>query len=259
MLALGPDTISTRPPPLPRIRPAGPPPIPGARTVRTVEVTSVALAVANLLVLLEVLRHEWGYFAILLVYWCEGLIIGGFNVLRMLVAGLFGGQPLGARASETVEISTGFRIFATILGTGFFAYKFGLFALFVGAFVVMMPAFSAPAESGGMRVLEGLSAAAPGVAIATAGLLVSHGVSFVRHFIVGREYERANLFGLIVRPYLRMALVGAVLIGGLVLIALVPWLSSATVFSVVIVLAKLGADLFSHRREHAWAGSRTSR
>jgi len=218
--------------------------------IRTVQVTSIVLTIANLLVLLEVLRHEWGCFAILLVYWCEALIIGGYNVLRMLVVGVFGERPLGTR--ETVGVGVGSRILATVLVTGFFAYKFGLFSLFVGAFVVAMPAFGAAAGSGGMRVLHGLSAAAPGVAIATAGLFVSHGVSFIRHFLVGREYERTNLFGLILRPYLRMALVGAVLLAGVVLVALVPRLGSATVFSVVIVLAKLGADLFSHRLEHAW-------
>jgi hypothetical protein len=44
--------------------------------------------------------HEWGYYETLLIYWCEALIIGAYNLLRLLVVGLASEQPDShARAS----------------------------------------------------------------------------------------------------------------------------------------------------------------
>ena len=117
----------------------------------------VSLVGANLLVALQVLRHDWGYYETILIFWCEAL---------------------------------------------------------------------------------------------------SHGVSFVCNFVIGREYQRMMLFELIFLPYLRMGLVAMVLAAGLVAVRLLPGLASATPFAVVMVLGKLAADLVSHTVEHEWIGAR---
>lgn len=216
----------------------------------------VSLVCANLLVALQVLRHDWGYYETILIFWCEALIIGAYNVLRLIVVGLCGDRPLGETMSRWVEFSPGFRVLATAVGTAFFAFKFGMFSLGVGLLVVALPAFSAPQGSGGSRVFAGLSAAGPGVAAAVAGLVLSHGVSFVRNFVIGREYQRMTLFELIVLPYLRMGLVAMMLAAGLVAVRLLPGWANATPFAVVMVLGKLAADFVSHTVEHAWIGAR---
>src|SRR5256885_4085854 len=41
---------------------------------------------ANLTPLIGVLLHHWTVFAVVLLYWSENVIVGGFNVLRMLIA-----------------------------------------------------------------------------------------------------------------------------------------------------------------------------
>ena len=219
----------------------------------------VSLVGANLLVALQVLRHDWGYYETILIFWCEALIIGAFNVLRLLTVGLFGERPLGETVSRYVEFSPGFRVLATAVGTAFFACKFGMFALGVGLLVLALPAFPAPPGSGGSRVFAGLTAAGPGVAAAVAGLVLSHGVSFVRNFVIGREYRRVTLLELIFLPYLRMGLVAIVLAAGLVAIRLLPGWANATLFAVVMILAKLAADCVSHTVEHAWIGARPLR
>ena len=89
----------------------------------------VSLVGANLLVAFQVLRHDWGYYETILIFWCEALIIGAYNVLRLLLVGLFGERPLGETVSRYVEFSPGFRVLATAVGTAFFACKFGMFAL----------------------------------------------------------------------------------------------------------------------------------
>ena len=214
--------------------------------------TIVALVIANLVVAVQALRHEWGYYETLLIYWCEALVIGAYNVLRLLVVGLASEQPFGAWVSKWVEFSTGFRILATLLGTAFFAVKFGLFALGVGLLVIGLPALSGDSSSGGGRVMEGFSAAGPGVASAVGELVLSHGVSFVRNFLARREYARMALFGLVFWPYVRMSLVATVLGFGLILVSAFHGLAHATAFTIVMALAKLAADIVTHRLEHKW-------
>src|SRR2546428_9687305 len=48
--------------------------------------SAVFLLLANAAPLAGVLLHHWTVFAVVLLYWCENVIVGGFNVLRMLVA-----------------------------------------------------------------------------------------------------------------------------------------------------------------------------
>jgi hypothetical protein len=49
-----------------------------------------ALVVVNLFVALQTLRHEWGYYETLLIYWSEVVILGMYNVLRLMGVGVFG-------------------------------------------------------------------------------------------------------------------------------------------------------------------------
>jgi hypothetical protein len=127
-----------------------------------------------------------------------------------------------------------------------------MFALGVGLLVVALPALSVEDSSGGGRVWAGLSAAGPGVAVAVGALALSHGASFVRNFLVRREYTRMSLFSLVFWPYVRMSLVAAVLALGLVLARMFSGLAGATAFAAVMVLAKLAADVVTHTLEHRW-------
>jgi hypothetical protein len=218
-----------------------------------------ALVAANLAVALLAVLREWGYYETLLIYWLEAVVIGGYNVLRLLVVGLRGEQPLGAWLSRSVGMTPGARLFVTLLGTGFFVVKFGGFALVVGLFVITLPAtFVTAGESGGAAVFRGLEAAGPGVAVAVGLLILSHGISFVRNFLLGREYARLSVVGLIFWPYARMALVALVLGLGLLIAGLRPGLQGTTTFAVVMVLAKLAADVVSHLTEHRWLGARAA-
>jgi len=208
-----------------------------------------ALVAANLLIALQAVLRDWGYYETLLIYWLEAVVIGGYNVLRLFVVGLFGEQPFGAWISRWVGFSSwGSRLFYTVLGTGFFAFQFTGFALGVGLFVTTLPTWLARAggaESSG-HALEGLRAVGPGVAFGIGVLVLSHGFSFVRNFLLGREYVRRSVVGLIFWPYARMALVAFVLGLGLAAASLQPGLGSTTVFAVVMVLVKLAVDAMTH-------------
>ncbi len=121
-----------------------------------------ALIAANVLVAIQALLWGWGYFQVLLIYWIEALIIGGYNVLRLLVVGLFGDEPFGAWVSRWVSFSFGSRLLGTVIGVGFFIFKFGGFALLTGFWLLMLPAyFDSTASRSAERVMEGLHQATP--------------------------------------------------------------------------------------------------
>jgi hypothetical protein len=214
----------------------------------------IALVVANLFVALQTFRHEWGYYETLLIYWTEIMILGGYNVLRMMVVGVFGAAPLGEWAARWVDLGSRFnRFIYTAIGIGFFVVKFGAFALALGILVLLLPALlRLDSEGGGVSVHRALAAAGPGLAIATGSLCLSHGVSLVRNFLLGREYDRVTLASLVFWPYARMCLMTAVLLLGIAVARQVPGLGRETTFAVAMIVLKLLADAASHRLEHWW-------
>ena len=220
----------------------------------------ITLIIANLIVALQTFRHEWGYYETLLIYWNEVVILGGYNVLRLTVVGVFGAAPLGASAARWIDLGSVLnRFLFTAVGVVFFVLKFGAFAFGIGVFVLLLPAMlGAESGAGGASVPRALSAAGPGLAIATAALCLSHGVSLVRNFLMNREYDRINILQLVFWPYVRMSLVGAVLLLGLAAARVLPGLGRETAFAVAMVLIKLIVDAVSHTLEHRSLVSRPS-
>ena len=48
--------------------------------------SALALLLANAVPLLGVVFSHWTVFSVVLLYWCENVVVGAFNVLRMLCA-----------------------------------------------------------------------------------------------------------------------------------------------------------------------------
>jgi Family of unknown function (DUF6498) len=212
----------------------------------------VALVIANAFVAFQTFRHEWGYYEVMLIYWLEVVILGFYNVLRMLVVGVVGAAPLGAWAARWVDLgSTLNRLGLTAIGVGFFLVKFGTFAFTIGLFVLLLPAFLAVEGDGsGAGFHRALMAAGPGLLLAGGVLGLSHGVSFVRNFLAGREYDRIDVVSLAFWPYLRMFLFAVTLLVGLAIAGVLPGVGRHAAFAGVMVLLKLGVDAMSHVFEH---------
>ena len=211
-------------------------------------ISAISLVVANLIVAVVVITQRWGYYSVILVYWFEALIIGLYNLVRMVVVCWFG-EPLGSR----VGMKDGFsRFILSLVVGGFFVLKWGAFALGLGFLVASAPAFFAKANGSHelFSVMDGLEAVGAGVMGAALVLLISHGVSFVLNFLIRGEYKRSNVLILLVKPYARMILVLVVLVLGFVATYYTGDLTGATGFAVAIVLVKLAVDLVSHAFEH---------
>lgn len=192
------------------------------------------LVAANLVPLAGVLFFGWTVFATLLLFWLENVVVGAFNIARMLAA-----QP----QSPAMWALKLFLI-------PFFVFHYGMFVTVHGVFVLTL--FGGVAGRGFPTPATFAHAIqAAGIAPAAWGLALSHGVSFAFNYIGAGQYRTAQLQALMMRPYGRvMVLHVVILVGGF----LVATLGSPLLPLALLVVLKTGLDLFGHLREHAPLG-----
>ena len=199
-------------------------------------VSLALLVAANLLPLVGVLFWDWDVFALLLLFWCENVIIGVFGIARMVVS---------ASSENTFE-----GLFLPV----FFLVHYGGFMF--GHFMVLLFMYSNSfLESGTdvkpadyyLIVIENLSW------VALIALFVSHGWSFVENFMGNREHERITPGQAMALPYRRMMITHiSLIVGGFFLIENGQPLAGL----VLLILMKIVLDVIFHRREHKRLGVR---
>ena len=192
---------------------------------------AVVLIAANLVPLVGVLVFGWSVFATLLVFWAENVIVGAFNILRMLAADP--DNPL-AWVSKVFMIP-------------FFTFHYGMFVTVHGIFVLQLfggiHARGFPGPTTFWNVIQGA-----GIAPAVWGLALSHAVSFAFNYIGAGQYKTASLPMLMARPYARVMILHVViLVGGFLVMAL----GSPMLPLALLVVLKTALDLRGHLREHA--------
>ncbi len=201
--------------------------------------SAVFLILANAVPLIGVLLHHWTVFAIVLLYWCENVIVGGFNVLRMVWA-----RP----QDGVVWVGKAFVVPFFMFHYGMFTFVHGVFvfALFGGglAHAGSVTGFTAAAALGAIRD--------SGLTWPVAGLLASHAFSFFHNYLAGQEYRRAALPLLMFQPYTRvMVLHVAVLVGGF----LAQTLGSPVFAMLLLIVLKTAIDLRAHLAERRKLGA----
>jgi hypothetical protein len=188
----------------------------------------IALVLANLVPVFGVLVWHWEVFPLMFLFWSENVIVGAFNVLKMLTD-----QP----AMPVMWLGKLFII-------PFFCVHYGMFTFVHGIFVVTM-------FGGGMHGRHGFPTVSTfwnvmrenELSWAILGLAVSHGVSFVTNYIGKGEYQRVGLQQLMSQPYGRiMVMHFAILFGGFLVMAL----HSPTPALLLLVALKTAFDLGSH-------------
>lgn len=191
--------------------------------------SSAALLLANVIPLLGAVAWGWSVFEIVVTYWAENLIIGGYTLLRMLGAG-------GWRSEAALWVGKVFM-------AGFFTVHYGMFCLVHGFFV-----FSLLGEGKGKEaVLSG-----KGFAIALLALVISHGISFVKNYWAGGEYRGTTIQAQMFAPYPRIVVLHvAILFGAFAIQAL----GSTVPMLVILVVGKTAIDLSLHRWMHRKAAA----
>ncbi|MGD9055674.1 MAG: DUF6498-containing protein, partial [Desulfobacterales bacterium] len=178
----------------------------------------IALMVANLVPLIGVVFLGWDAAAIVLLYWIENLIVGFFNILRMLL----------------VKVESRSKQFQKLFMIPFFCVHFGGFCAVHGVFLLVLFKIGSPdeamADSGAwigplifIQLLYGVvmqlwHGRPPGLEWPAVGLFVSHGISFIKNFINGQQYLLLKMKDIMMRPYKRIMLMHLAIIFGGVLI-----------------------------------------
>jgi hypothetical protein len=195
------------------------------------EVALFALIAANAVPVIGVLWFGWQVFPIILLYWSENVVVGAFNVLKIIWA-----QP-----DQPIEW------IAKVFAIPFFCVHFGMFTFVHGIFVLDL--FGGPAyEARGFPSPHtfGDAIARTGIGYAMLALVLSHGVSFAWNYVLGGEYRRASIGKLMGQPYARvMILHFVILLGGL----LVGVLHAPVAALILLIALKITVDVASHRRE----------
>jgi hypothetical protein len=196
--------------------------------------SAIALVVANLVPVLGVLCFGWEIFPLLLLFWAENVVVGVFNVLKMLCA--TGGGAVGT--------ATKFFIIP------FFCVHYGIFTLVHGMFVIGF--FGGGFERGGPPS-DGFTRAGELIRQehliwAVLGLVASHGFSFITNYLGRGEYANASAPGLMTAPYGRIVVLHVtILFGGGLMMAL-----GSPVWGLLLLVAlKIALDLRGHLRERA--------
>jgi hypothetical protein len=216
--------------------------------------SGIVLVLVNLIPLVGVVFFGWSGFNIIFLYWSENVIIGFYNVLKMLTAGAIGDPSAEAKKpSDPGYLSARLLAMASaIFYAGFFTFHYGLFTYVHGIFVVALCKIM-PAQLAGQPVepLFGLEpyvkeSFSSGLWVAFLALFLSHGFSFVANFLYRREYRRVSAADLLMAPYGRVVVLHLTIIFGAFLGALVGF---PTGLVALLVLIKIGLDLALHLKE----------
>lgn len=190
----------------------------------------ILLVAANLLPLAGVFLWDWDVFFLLLLFWCENVVIGLFGIARLVVAA----------NNDTLRDG----LFLPL----FFLVHYGGFMF--GHFMVLFGIYSSNVEPLGNHaqpqdyyrlVLDNLNW------VAVVALFISHGWSFIENYMGRSEHERLSAMQAMGLPYKRVVITHvALILGGLLLIETGEPLAGL----VILILMKIALDITFHRKEH---------
>lgn len=217
------------------------------------DIPVIALLAANTIPLFGVLILGWDAFYIVLLYWTENLVIGFYNILKMVFA----------------AVPNPFAHLGKLFLIPFFIIHYGGFTAIHGFFVLEL--FHKDGQGPPMDRMDWpcllifvqmlfnvirymYSVIPPQVRLAVLALFASHGVSFVQNYLIKREYATAKPDKLMSSPYGRVIVMHiAILTGGFLTMAI----GSPAPLLVVLVILKTILDVNLHNRTHKKAGART--
>jgi hypothetical protein len=208
----------------------------------------VALVLANMAPIYGVVYFGWDAFNIVLLYWAENVVIGFYSVLKIMFA----------KAEHPIVYV--FRLFPA----AFFVLHYGAFVGVHGVFIFAL--FSKDKGSdmmgfGGhswpcflvfvqilVNVIRHCWLTIPAdMKYAIGVLFVSHGVSFVRNYLMGGEYLTSATKDLMGQPYARIMIMHvAIILGGFVSMSM----GSPMGVLIVLVVLKTIIDVKLHLRQH---------
>ncbi|QTN32855.1 hypothetical protein HZ994_11120 [Akkermansiaceae bacterium] len=218
------------------------------------------LIAANLLPVGGVLLWGWSVFEIVALYWFENVIIGAFNVLKMLMAagepaGHGGGTPGGSEEMpgylrKPAQRATGHGIKLFLIP--FFTFHYGLFCFVHGMFVFVLLGGSeggmdmkrSPSDGIGDMISEISLRGGKWFVLA---VIISHLFSFFANFIGKGEFRRTSAPALMQAPYGRIVVLHIAILFGAFVIA---FLGSPVFLLLLLIAGKIILDAKLHLKSH---------
>jgi len=214
-------------------------------TKKDFDIPVIALLASNTIPLFGVLFLGWDAFFIVLLYWSENLIIGFYNILKIVFT---------AAPHPIAHLGKLFFI-------PFFTIHYGGFTAVHGLFVLAI--FNKVDENFMGRekwpfcliflellvnVIRHMYSVIPSqMKLAILALFLSHGVSFVYNYLLRGEFMTAKPQKLMASPYARVAVMHVAIIAGAFLTMAI---GSPAAILVVLVILKTVVDARFHLREH---------
>ncbi len=190
------------------------------------------LILANLFPVYGVIFLKWDVFPLLLLFWIENVIIGFFNIFRMIFA-------VPEESSNWI---------GKLFVIPFFTFHYGMFTAVHGIFVIALfggESFRSSGFPGINTVFQIVVEYHLGFIILI--LFLSHGFSFLWNYIKKGEYRNATLKNLMGKPYGRVVVLHiTILFGGFILMAL----KSPVAGLLLLILLKIGLDVKAHSKDH---------
>ncbi len=208
--------------------------------------SAAALVAANVVPVLGVLFWGWQVLSVMLLFWLENVVIGLFNVVKILLA-----QPDAEQSDGSLPFP--FALLGNLFIAAFFTVHYGMFCAGHGLFIVTMFGKDRTAAGPGFDIPDLPAVVADavlrnGLIWAAIALVVSHGVSFYANFLAPRAYEGAKAEDMMFAPYKRIVILHVVIIlGGFFAMSQ----AGSVVPLLLLIGLKVAVDLESHRREHA--------
>ncbi len=182
------------------------------------------LIAVNVLPLLGVLFFGWSTFSIVFIYWCENVLIGVINLLKMLTC---------SRHHA-----------AKLFFLPFFTFHYGMFCFVHGVFVFALLGDGREAFDVWNSSIAALRE--QHLIWAVLGLGASHLLSFFLNYLGKGEYQRTIVTGLMLQPYGRIVVLHlAILLGAFATSAL----GSSVWLLMILIVGKTMLDLMLHLSE----------
>jgi hypothetical protein len=207
---------------------------------RRVTWTGPALVLSNAVPLLGVLFFEWDTFLVVYLFWCENLILGVCNLLRMAFA--CGEEGIAQHIVKP-------------LVAVFFIVHYGMFTVAHGSVILSFFGAERLGWENAMfgsdffgPVTEGLIQLWPEIWVGFLALSASHLFSFFVNYLGGGEYRRTKVEDTMTQPYRRVVVLHLAVCFGALAVAAAGNLVGLLALLVVI---KTAVDLRAHWKEHA--------
>jgi hypothetical protein len=224
----------------------------------------------NLIPIVGILFWNWKVFPIIFLFWTENLIIGAFNIIKLLLWSPRSTQYWKTKARIVPFFCLHYGLFALVHGILILIIFGGLFAN--GDPLVGFPDIGETLKNQGsiwniavslfnkitLSLANYISTSVSDIWInlnvgwGVAGLAVSHGVSLIINYIGKGEYTRGDLNQLMVQPYTRVIILHIVIMMGGFLVMLT---GAQAIGLILLVALKIYIDLIGHLKQHSFLNS----